>query len=632
MTNFEDDSDLSGVVSSYIPWSSYSNAIQSISLPDGLTTIGDLAFSYCVSLQTIHIPAGVTRIGNEAFSGCTALTTINIPDGVTSIEQEAFYMCTYLRAIDIPASVTSIGGSAFGCSGLINVHVHWATPPANVYPNAFNGIHKFAYLLVPAGSENNYTNAPWSNFGFIDVFGECGEHLTWEYNPATTTLAISGTGAMTDYANSSANKAPWDSYKESIESIILPDGLTRIGNHAFYGCDNAALTSVTIPNSVTNIGEYAFSNFHSLTSIEIPASVTSLESNAFSFSKNLQTVTFAAGSHLETIGEKAFSSCTGLTSAEIPAGVTSIGEYAFQNCSTLVSVTIPETVTSIRTNAFAGCSGLTSITVDPNNAVYDSRENCNAIIETSSNKLLRGCNNNTVVIPSTVTAIGDYAFSGCSGLTSTTIPAGVTIIGDRAFTGCTGLGSINFPDGLTSIGEYAFSGCSGLGGSITIPESVTSIGKRAFQNCSTLVSITSLGSITEISEYTFYNCSGLSSATIPASVTSIGIRAFNGCSGLTDIYVYWPSNLPTPNANAFTNYTATLHVPDGTKDVYLAVEPWKNFNIVEETATGVEPITNDPYGASRSEESPITNKIIKDGQLLIERNGVLYNAAGQEVR
>ena len=563
------------------------------------------------------IPSSVTSIGEYAFQGCAGLTSFTIPSSVTSIGKEAFEGCSALTSIAIPNSVTSIGNYAFFlCANLADVTVNWTDlTGVNVSSNAFYNLTLGNITLhVPYGTTTTYQTAPvWQDFNIVEMYpgGKCGDNLFWEYDLAGT-LTITGTDAMYDYANTSSGKAPWDSYKADIESIILPDGLTRIGNHAFYGCDNAALTSITIPNSVTTIGEYAFSNFNSLTSIEIPASVTSLERNAFSFSENLNTVTFAAGSHLETIGEKAFGSCYALNSAEIPAGVTSIGEYAFQNCSTLVSVTIPETVTSIGTNAFAGCSGLTSITVDPNNTVYDSRDNCNAIIETSSNKLLRGCNN-TVVIPSTVTAIGDYAFSGCSGLTSATIPAGVTIIGDRAFTGCTGLGSINFPDGVTSIGEYAFSGCSGLEGSITIPESVTSIGKRAFQNCSTLVSFTSLGSITEISEYTFYNCSGLSSATIPASVTSIGKYAFSGCSGLTsiaipnsvtsigtnafggctgltDIYVCWLSTPPTTPSLAFKDVdrdNTTLHVPSGYATTYGETSPWSSFtNIVADIPAG----------------------------------------------
>ena len=214
--------------------------------------------------------------------------------------------------------------------------------------------------------------------------------------------------------------------------------------------------------------------------------------------------------------------------------VTSVNSYAFKDCSDLTSVTISKNVSSFSDHAFHGCSNLNSIRVEVDNQNYDSRDNCNAIIETSSNTLVAGCN--STIIPNSVTSIGGSAFYGCRSLTSITIPNSVISIGDFAFSFCDGLISVSILNGVKSIGAYAFSNCSGLT-LLTIPNSVTEIGNYAFNGCSVLPNITIPNSVTSIGEYAFQNCSGLRSVIIQKGLTSIGYCAFIYCSGLTSVTI-----------------------------------------------------------------------------------------------
>ena len=262
----------------------------------------------------------------------------------------------------------------------------------------------------------------------------------------------------------------------TIQSVVNGYSVTSIGKCAFPKC--TGLTSVNIPNSVTSIGESAFELCSSLTSVTNGSSVESIGARAFSGCSGLTSVTIP--NSVESIGDYAFSGCNGLTSITIGNSVKSIRVGAFSGCSGLTSIFIPSSVTSIEYWAFSGCIGLTSITVENGNTVYDSRGNCNAIIQTGTNILLVGCKN--TVIPSTVASIGNYAFYGCTGLPSITIPNSVTSIGDYAFSCCSGLTTLTISNPATTIGDYAFYGCSGLS-PIPTNNNVTSISPGSFGGC-----------------------------------------------------------------------------------------------------------------------------------------------------
>ena len=316
-------------------------------------------------------------------------------------------------------------------------------------------------------------------------------------------------------------------YCKRLEHIDIPNSVIRIGEEAFHGCEG--LTSITIPNSVTSIEKRAFSGCTSLTSVTVPGSVTK-------------------------IGKYAFDGCKRLTSISISDGVKEIGNGAFAGTG-LKTIVIPASVTEFGNNEiFYGCTALNEIVVMDGNMKYDSRDNCNAVIETATNTLLAGCSN--TVIPNSITTIAD-AFSGCKGLKSITIPNSVTTIGNHAFSSCIDLISVNISNNVTNIGEEAFKGCTALS-SIAIPNSVTNIGKRAFEECSGLTSVTIPNSMTIIEDYAFVSCNGMTSITIPNSVTTIGDDAFAFCNNLTSITI--PTSVTRIGTRAFWGCTGLTNV------------------------------------------------------------------------
>ena len=499
-----------------------------------VTSIGNRAFLYCSGLTSIEIPNSVTSIGEDAFSGCSGLTSFEISNSVTSIGRRAFSGCSGLTNIEIPNCVTYIGEDAFsGCSGLTSITI--PNSVTNIGDEAFSGCSKLESIIVESGNPK------------YDSRENCNAII----ETATNTLIL------------------------GCKSSTIPNGITTIGRKAFSGC--SGLTNIEIPNTVTSIGEDAFRYCSGLTSIEIPSSVTYIGGGAFNgtaWYNNLPDGVVYAGRVLygykgempsntsivvkdgtAMISERAFSYSNELVGIEIPSSVTSIGDEAFYYCSGLTSITIPNSVTSIGDEAFSGCSKLESIIVKEGNPKYDSRENCNAIIETSTNTLIFGCNNST--IPNGVVTIGDIAFYNCSGLTNITIPSSVTSIGYAAFCMCANLEFIEMPS-VTYIGESAFYGTAwynnqpdgvvyagrvlyGYKGempsntSIVVKDGTTMIATEAFSGCKGLVSIEIPNGVTRIGYDAFYDCSNLEIIEIPNSVISLAF-AFYGTA--------WYNNQP----------------------------------------------------------------------------------------
>ena len=607
-----------------------------------VTGIDDQAFTWCSELTSIVLPKSLKTIGLYGFAGCSGLTSITFPEGLTTIANYAFSDCTGLTSVTIPSSVTSLGEDVFRrCTNLTSVTLHLA----EVGKYAFSNLPSITELIL--GDEVTTTG--------YRSFQNC-TGLTSVTIPNSMTIigerVFEGCSGLASIIIPNSVTSIGDNAFEGcsgLASITLSEGLTKIGAEAFKDCN--ALSSLTIPSTVTGISYGAWLYCSSLTDVYCLPTGVPFGANATKESypnvilhvpaesveqyknKNIyntyKEVVASTSTNIQFTDEAAKAACvrnwdtdgdSELSFAEVMAvtdmestfsqekaitsfdeirffrNLTTIGKETFLNCSGLTSITIPKSVTAIGVSAFVGCSALTSIKVENGNTVYDSRNNCNAIITTADNVLVAGCKK--TVIPADVTAIGDYAFSGCQGMRMAKIPGSVVSIGANAFSGCSQLkmlycfaetlpetGSDLFGD--TPIGAATlfvtnaelYKAASPWNGFMTIvdmdipipfadgnaksicvqhwdtngdgelsygeAETVTMVGdiNNNIFNGSDISTFDELQYFTGLKEIgmSAFNGSRVTAITIPESVVSIGPWAFMGCHRLTTITL--PGNL-----------------------------------------------------------------------------------------
>ena len=552
----------------------FDSNLGTVVIPSTVTSIGARAFDNC-KFWSLEIPNSVTTIGDGAFYGCVDMQSITLPENLTKISKECFAYCSKLYEITIPESVSVIGEQAFEYSGLKKITL--PSSLTTISERAFHGC-TFKSIVIP-------TSVTEIQNGLENTFPDDLKSITVEEgNPVYDSRE--GCNAIIKTATNELIRG--------FTSTTIPNTVTKIGYRAFRFCP---FSSIVIPNSVTSIGAGAFSYCSNLASVTLPESLDCIEDGTFLQCSSLSTIDIP--NSVTSIGQSAFSQCSSLKAISIPNSVTSIASDAFYDCSGLKTLSIPTSVTNIGSGAFSQCNAIESIVVDAGNSVYDSRDGCNAIINTVENCLVAGCKN--TVIPNSVTSIGARAFEGCSGLYSINIPNSVTSIGASAFRHCSNLSSITVPNSVTSIGASAFSGCINLG-SFTTPDQLTTIKSGTFSE------------------------SGIRTITIGKSVNSIESGVFAWCRLLSDIYCY-TDEVPQTDRKAFeeygyVNYSATVHVKQELVDEFESEAPWYNFSSIvplddttgqEEAVTDISSMDNAiyilPFSGSKGSEVSIAVRL-----------------------
>ena len=459
------------------------------------------------------------------FSDCNSLENITVPESIETIGSDALYNTLWYESQ--PEGLVYVGKIAYKYKGSMpaNTKISLKEGTKGISSSVFSNYKDLTSITIP----NSVTSiGDWA-------FSGCSG-LIFITLPDSITKICRGTFFGCSH----------------IAGITIPDGVKTIGESAFAGC--SSLSSVKIPESVSFIGSSAFANCEELADINIPIGIKTIKENTFEKCRNIENVWIPDG--VISIGDNAFYWCTSLTSIRLPEGLQSIGKHVFENCS-FTSIVIPEGVNSIGWGSFSGCSWLRSISFPA------SLRNINFS--------LSDCYSLTSIHISDISAWCKMKFNSENPL----IKAHHLFLGDDE------IKDLVIPDSVTSINKGAFIGCSGLT-SVKMSDSVSFIDEKAFSGCSGLTSLTLSDSLHAIMAETFMDCSNLKELTIPASVEIIYQRAFFNCSSLESINVL-SETPPFIYDNSFSNYTTTLIVPKGTKEIYQNAQGWKNFKNIKDS-------------------------------------------------
>lgn len=570
--------------------------VKSVTIPDSVTYIGPYAFRNCTGLRSLDLGSGIQEWGedwgtNGAFSGCSLLSSLTIPNGVSSIGTSAFSGCTLLMEVVLPESVTVVGNSAFRDCELLETAVIWGDVGEAAFQNCTslkNVTLTNAAQIGGAAFQNNTALEELVLPQTLTAIGQSAFADCTKLKEAMIPDSVSSVGA---YAFQNCTQ---------MEKAVLGSGIEEWGddwgnNSAFLGCTN--LKDLTIKEGVASLPRGIFSGCTALTRADIPGSAVSLGEQAFLDCQRLEQVTLAEG--IQTIGNSAFKSCTQLHTAQLPASLLSVGNEAFRYTQ-LRQVNIPDRVNSIGCYAFADCPALESASLGEsvetwvedwgtngaflNDARLETLTISEGVLAIGSSAFENCASLKRADIPITVTTVGARAFAGCSALTGVSMQRGeisdsafenctalyelslerITRIEARAFYGNTALCQLTLPDTLTAIEGSAFQGCISLS-ELTLPDSLTYLGAYAFADCTGLLWVQIGNNITEWgsdwgTNGAFKNDTALLYAVVDEGANSLGNLMFAGCTALTDVAL--PESIVSWSDDLFQDCpdTLTIHV------------------------------------------------------------------------